>query len=288
MLSKRSRSAKRTALVVAVLLIAFTAPTLRKALLQKPPPIEAKLRARLTRVQFDNVPFRKAVESVTAHAGIKTEVDWTAIEKLNYNPAALVKLRLYNVTVETALREVLRAVPAVQAGGTSGESSPLTFDVRGDTLAIGSEFDISAKCNITQLYDIRDLIESDLRYLHNIPATESVDAGLERIRHEFSQIRSRSSSLWINGPGDDLEPSPSPADVAQDYISAVEFLAEQSAPAGGTAYADVNQVAGFLLVSTTPAVHAHLKQMLAELRQTSGPVKRPATLEATHANREGR
>jgi hypothetical protein len=101
-------------------------------------------------VRFDSLPLWQAIDILAARAGVNISVNWKSIEGAGIDRNAPVTLHLTRPTFRQALQAVSKDV--------SSSADPLEFMVQ-DNIVFFSTMDDLARVNVTEIYDIQDLID---------------------------------------------------------------------------------------------------------------------------------
>ncbi len=267
----RRRLLAASSVAAAVVLLWVNRGRVREASLPDPPAVEARLAARIGHVQFVDVPFQSAVESLAHQAGIEIRVDWTALESAGIDPHGPIRLRLFNVTARTALECLLIQAPAQPV---SPAPPVLRFDVAGNAIVLGDDASVAAACKVRRLYDLRDLVDSDLRQLYQVPPGESVEAAIAARAAEVAQLPPSTHPTWVcffdpQFEGEELLTEAK--DVVDTYAGLIGGTVAPDDWSSNGGSMGVLEIAGpFLLVEHRPAVHREIEAVLADLRNTSG------------------
>jgi len=110
------------------------------------------LATKLLGVDFQELPFQKAIQWLTDSTGANITVNWTALEAAGIKKDDKITLHLRDVKFETALRQVL--------GLAGGLSTPPAYMMQDGIIHISSSEDLG-KTVVTCLYDVRDLFTQD-------------------------------------------------------------------------------------------------------------------------------
>jgi len=108
----------------------------------------AKLKTRLTRLDFDDIEFGDVIKFLRDVSGVNIYVKWQALSAAGVERATTVNVHLGNITVEKALQIILDDVGGV---------NPLGFVVEDGVVTVTSKEDLQTR-TITRVYDIRDMI----------------------------------------------------------------------------------------------------------------------------------
>jgi hypothetical protein len=268
MLSKRLRP---TALTVLLLVLAATVAAranLRRWLVGWPTDTERRLRGRLTRVQFDNVPFDLALERFSRSTGIPFDIDWAALETAGASRKTRVRLRLEDVTVATALNELLRA------GLREAKVLPYELTAEGHIL-LGDAARLD-RTTVTRLYDLRDLVESDLRWkCGSDPPPPPLSVESPATAPATQPKSTMQAVVCFFGPASSA-PQFSEAPGLEVMYGYVEFVSNGMNFFDGPDLPQpaVSAAGRYLVVTARPSQHAKVAAVLKELRQASRPVRR--------------
>lgn len=119
---------------------------------QPPPPVPATrptiLDVTLADVQFRSVPLERAIDELRDLTHANIVVEWKQLEAAGVEPTAPVRVRLWDVTLDKALRIVLDDV-----------DQNLGFQEQGGIITISTRERLASK-TVIQVYDIRPLIEA--------------------------------------------------------------------------------------------------------------------------------
>jgi hypothetical protein len=294
---KRIRSGSITLLGLMIVLTVFNYPRVRGFLLSTPSSTEQRLQSRLTKVQFDNVPLRKALDAFSKGTGLKFEANWEALEALHAGANHRVRLRLENVTVAVALDKLLRA-------GLRPEFDSPAYDVLPDGRILIGEPEDMTSCYVTRLYDLRDLVDGELRFREGIEAGVDVEDELARRQAEadaaaVAQAAAAKGGIFGSTTAPATAPSTAPATVTTltggmfgrfiaqppaasriaDAVATVmdEYaeLVSGLAPVPWDSIESTVQANGrFLVITARPWGHRQIEEFLAEMRRTNTPIRR--------------
>jgi hypothetical protein len=112
--------------------------------------LQSRLATRIGDIDWDGVPFNKAVEELRQKSGANVVVAWRALEAAGIDKAAEVSLRLKNVTLRQALDHALSDI--------GGGQVRLEFAIQDGAILVSTEEEISRYVK-TAVYDVHDLIQ---------------------------------------------------------------------------------------------------------------------------------
>jgi hypothetical protein len=282
MLSKRLRPTALTFLLLAIVAAVAARSNVRRWIVGWPSDTERRLQGHLTKVQFDNVPFDAALERFSRATGLAFDAKWTTLESEGILRTTKVRLRLENVTVATALDELLRA-------GFQRRSPP-SYDLLPDgRVMIGSTKDLG-RCVVTRLYDLRDLVDGDLRFYNGIPVEASVEDAMLR------WAAARSAAPPAVPPPTNMQIAPAPVglgygnlpqywdgahnapEVMDQYAEFIARELETNVGDDGQPPVGVRAAGRYLVVTARPAVQAKAAELIAAFHgasEKSGTTSRP-------------
>lgn len=251
----------------AVVLLWVSRTRVREAIIPDPPAVEARLAVRLDEVKFDNVPFRSAVESIAEQAGVEIRADWATLQTAGLDPHRAVRLRLFDVTVQSALECLLLQAPV------NSLNPALDFDLAGNVVVIGDDATLAAACKVRRLYDLRDLVDADLRRLYDVSPGESVEAAIAARAAEMAGVppSTAPSSACFFGQrfaADDLVMEEE--DLVDTYASFIDgIVAPDDWSSNGGSMGVLEMAGPYLVIEHRPAVQRQIEALLADLRKTS-------------------
>jgi hypothetical protein len=111
--------------------------------------VDEALVKRIEELSFVGTELEGALEYLRGLAGLSIYVKWDALELVGIDKSKEINVRLWNVSVEKALRVVLE-----DAGGTT----PLGFIADEGVITISTKEDLSTR-RITRVYDVNHLID---------------------------------------------------------------------------------------------------------------------------------
>ena len=260
MLSKRLRPTALTFLLLALAAAVAARSNLRRWFVGWPTDTERRLQGRLTKVQFDNVPFDAALERFARSTRLSFDIDWPALESQGISRKTRVRLRLEDVTVAIAMDELLRA------GMRSGRANPPVYELTPDGhILVGGGSAASAagdarlgRTTVTRLYDLRDVVADDLRWRQDDQGKDRDPAWDPVAAHAQMKTAPRA----VDSPAMDL------MDDYARYISDGTFWGDPDLPQPA-----VTMAGRFLVVTALPSQQADIKWLLDELRRSSRPVR---------------
>lgn len=119
---------------------------------QSPAPVPATrptiLGLTLADLQFKSVPLEAAIEELRDRTHANIVVEWKQLEAAGVEPTAPVRVRLWDVTLDKALRIVLDDV-----------DQNLGFQEQGGIITISTRERLASK-TVIQIYDIRPLVDA--------------------------------------------------------------------------------------------------------------------------------
>lgn len=98
-------------------------------------------------IKFDAVPLEEAIGYVRDIANVNLQVDWKTLELAGIDKRTPVTFHLTNITVERAIRTILRE---------AGNGTALAMDVEDNVVEITTQ-EAADRILVTEVYDIRDL-----------------------------------------------------------------------------------------------------------------------------------
>lgn len=212
----------------------------------------------LAEVQFDLVPLEEALDRLAGQARMNIVVAWTELEAAGVHKSTPIKLRLWDVQPTTALSVLLRVA-----------SGDVRLNWRRDeqtgVLLISTTEALENDGAVPRVYDVRDLIERDAAYLlsHRPPRTAAMPPN-----YFGSQVVERDGF----------------AEAEQGLIEIVEQVESDTWRDNGGKIGQAHGLAGWLVISTTPAIHRKIEALLNLIREVqteSTATTRPATSRPT-------
>jgi hypothetical protein len=156
MTSVKRLRAERTLRVVLMLIVAALCWVAFTRLQSRRPPPASALARKIQAVEFDHVPLSRALDRLRDVSHLQFQVDWAALKAVGANGNTTVAVRLRDVRLDTALREVLNAT-----------RKDIAFDVEGDTVSISTP---AALPRTVRVYDVSDLLSASMaRFLAQRP-----------------------------------------------------------------------------------------------------------------------
>jgi hypothetical protein len=206
-------------------------------------PLDVKLVTVLDAVQFDSVPLDKALAKLAEQGRVNLVVDWEDLEAVHVWPDQSIDLRLRGVSLRTALSILLEvAGPDVKLGFRESVSENL--------IRVATEKKLDDR-SILKMYDVRDLIERNRKYLAQTSATHPADEALTP-----AELSDRLSDL--------IEKSVDPGSWFDE----------------GGRYR-ITDFAGRFFIDCTEEMHRKVAKILQSLREaddTPRPTTRPVTI----------
>jgi hypothetical protein len=262
MLKKRLRTGLLTLLAATSLVGVVNRSAVRGWVVGWPSDSERRLQDKLTTVQFENVPFDAALDRFSQSTHLILDVDWSALESAGVSRKTRVRLRLEDVSVATALDELLLA--------GCGTAVLYDYEVSPDDRILIGDSQLS-RTNVTRLYDLRDLLQDDLRWrgesdpiaVRSLPQTPASKPS--SLRQAFL--------CFFSPPTTAPTSAKSPAaELMDDY--ARYFSIRSDSEREDLPHPNVRVAGRFLVITARPSQHARISALLADLRRSSRPIRR--------------
>jgi len=206
-------------------------------------------------VDFEGVPFAKAIDFVAEVAGVNVDVDWSSLEQNFIDRTTPINLKLNDsIPLETVLDRMLRKL------GTDESTRP-QYAISDGILTISTKEKLQQN-QITHLYDIRDL-------LIDVPDfTDAPPFDLE------SLIQNRDDRVFGRetfGNGDESEYDKGLGD-RQEMIDEIKRVLttnidKLSWEVNGGDVGVIQELNGNLVITTTPKNHRAISNLLEKLRE---------------------
>ena len=200
---------------------------------------QVNLEFRLAEFRLESQTLNQVIDDLAKKTGENFAIDWAALSygDLNLSRQTILPmtLKLRNVTLREALDAVIHRL--------SDDPYQIYYEASDGIITLnrlGRRYDVP----VTRVYDVRDLIERQRTTMHE--------------RH--------------------LPPNKSPAEMdvpANEYQAAADWIiaTAQDALSERSEDARFSELAGRLIVTTTPETHLWIERFFADLRNTAGLVK---------------
>lgn len=123
-------------------------PSTKKQRAKPKPNLKRFLRARVSEVEWDDIPFGDVIEWLRDLGSVNVVVRWNVLEEHGIDEDSPVSLRLKNVKIATILSETLAQL---------SEGEELRFIGIGQTLTISTRADLNRKLYV-KVYPVEDLL----------------------------------------------------------------------------------------------------------------------------------
>lgn len=211
-----------------------------------------KLQQIIPKVHFKETRLDDAIEFLQQHTEANLRVRWRTLEASGIEKSARVSFELLNVTVEQALRELLKEVT---------NDPRLAYQGEGNIIAITTAEELSSGTTVGRIYDVRDLMMVGMQFAARFPQDESV-RGL--------------NSNPFSPPGLARVSAESELDDALNLLI-IETIDPDSWVQNGGRHGHIRYFAGHYMIIQSDPNHARIDQLLNALRRSllSPPTTQP-------------
>jgi hypothetical protein len=209
---------------------------------------EMPLDQMIPELQCDSMPLGAVIDKLNDETHANLIVDWPSLEAAGVSKQNLIRLHLWKVPLRTALSVVLQV---------ASSTAPIEFRDSEGVVTISTTGRFPGRLT-TRVYDIRDLIDAAAEYQKN---------------HPYLQSRQE--------PANQLFPVPVDfGDIASRYVNLINSTLEREGGIETDGPLHVDEIAGSLVVSTTPKLHQRVVALLKMYRSPSRDGSLPATMPA--------
>jgi general secretion pathway protein D len=218
-----------------------------------------QLRARIPRLQFNDITFENVIQFLRETSGLSIYVNWKALEGVNVMRDAKINILLQDVTNEKALRLILDEA--------SGGTAQLAWTLDDGVIKISTKDDVNRDRPVL-VYDIRDLII-------RVPNFQAPSVNLTNQNISIGNNTSSITPFQNNTAATSAEGNIPTKDeiirkVAETITMTVDpenwaqgTLNPTSTGSGGT----LRELHGHLVIQNTRETHEKVRQLLAQLRE---------------------
>lgn len=190
---------------------------------------------RIAALSFDGVALYKAIDAIVDAAHVSVVVYWPSLASRGVTPSTPVTAHLTNVTLGQALAAILQ---------TDNDEKPC-FDAWDGIVTVAGPYYFT-RPNQTEVYDLRDLLEAQVRYRrpHSAPSVEDYQRAITTLSH-----------------------------VLRDHV--VEYPGDEW----------IQEVAGRFVVTARPDTHRKIRDLLRTRRNSARDGKDLGTPSAAEAQK---
>jgi hypothetical protein len=207
-----------------------------------------KLLRRIPEVRFDSMPLEQAFDTLAERTKVNISVQWTHLAEEDVQRSTPVKLRLWDVTLDQALRILLSALDARRADQRfTGYRFGYTFSDNVVTVSTVREIGLMSP---TEIYNVRDLIDA--------------------------AVIGSSDSPPPNDPMGRVEAPMARSEAAQALSDAImRTISPDSWQNAGGAVGSIQSFAGMLVIQQSAENQARVAAFLQKLRESDAKTPWP-------------
>ena len=211
--------------------------------------IDTVLKQRLPSVRLRQASLEVAIDWLRSETGANLFVDWQALKAANIDRSSKVDVDLHDVSLAQTLDYTLRS--------TLQDTAALLWDVQDNVIVISSEGS-TAQHGLVKIYDVRDLMESEL--------------AKQKARWD-SWVKEHGPYQPSNPP---LSAEPTWDELAETFKKIItDHVGEDTWRDNGGTVGTICELTGRLIIRQTWLNHLKVEALLDELREKGLPGKRP-------------
>jgi len=214
----------------------------------------AALESKRIPTTFQDTPFSSVLGFLATVTQLNMDIDWQSLEQVGIDPEAGVTLQLTNVPVKTVLERVLEKVSPDPQNGAA-------YMINDGVLTIASR-EVINKNTTLYIYDIRDLLIEVPDYA-NAP-----DFDLQTVLQGAGQGGGGGGQSPFQENEEEEPPRRTLEERTTDIIDIITTNVDsQGWQENGGDVGFIQQLAGSLIITNTPANHREIHGLLSKLRE---------------------